>query len=391
MTSSLSLWIENTPPMPKGFTANTLILEQRNLHEKAKASLKKVFTELSKGPQGLNSCEADFVRSPRTPIPQDWTQIQIGALDQAVFSWEKTNSVGADIQRDGNDTAHTNIYMLSSQFNSVETTGRYPIRPGTAYEHYQNDRTQGPEVQIQFRPEQAEAINCAANEGLNGLVYVLNEKTQNAVEYGYFAPTGNQLDAVIKDLRDKHIEYLCVRSVPTRRSQKIHQFFGAAPHYSPLHSTPQDEEDKNYEIQFLTALHCYRAQLHYALQVAEMDEKPIIVKIVALGLGVFNNNPKAIAKAFYQAGKEYEQQLKTNRVSVRLQLFQNGYNARGQPTPAREMAQLLKLKEISPISHTQGRTRSLNLRPLFLIITLISAVTLYFFLSKLYGGRRSCL
>ena len=91
---------------------------------------------------------------------------------------------------------------------------------------------------------------------------------------------------------------------------------------------------------FLCALNGFRAQFQHAINLANNQEKAVIFKPTAVGLGVFGNAPSIVAKAFYQVAKEREAELKKADCIVRFQVF------RGEG-PSAEMAKKLKLSEFS--------------------------------------------
>jgi hypothetical protein len=103
---------------------------------------------------------------------------------------------------------------------------------------------------------------------------------------------------------------------------------------------------KENELAFLCALHAYRAQFAHAVKLAQETGKPVILKAIPMGLGVFGNSYVPVATAFYSAGKEFESRLKASGVKVDLQLFNAGYDRSSMvKTAARDMMELLQLTE----------------------------------------------
>lgn len=106
------------------------------------------------------------------------------------------------------------------------------------------------------------------------------------------------------------------------------------------YSIGKRKDGQESEIEFLCALHAYRAQFQQVIQLATLTpEKQVVFKPTAAGLGVFDNKPENIAKAFYVAAKEHENQLREKNVKVRFQVW----TGRGK---AKDMADHLGLNEV---------------------------------------------
>lgn len=320
------------------FTVNKSITEQRNAHNNAKQYLQEEATKINaevffvSPVNGLSCLRVDEIE-----IKQD--------LDTAIFTWENTKGVQGDIQKDGKLFGYVVLYGVASQFNSCEATQRFTPKPGTAVETYQSDPTQGPGAQLQFPNQQVEMINNAANLGFNGLCQVLDDSTKMAVKHGYLTPeTKQSAEIVIRQLQQNgdKMEFLCIGNIPKGKNntEKVYEMLVAAPAFG-MYSMGFAADDQKREIEFLCALSGYRAQFQQAIQLAaSTPEKQVIFKPTATGLGVFGNRAENVAKAFYVAAKEYENQLRAKNVQVCFQVF------RGEGA-ARNMATALGLNEIS--------------------------------------------
>ena len=333
MEQNVKQVIRSTAAIPQDYTSSSSIVTQREAHERAKAVLKKQLPKIN--------ASVSFV-SPYQAKSPSVTDVEISdALDATVFSWEETNGVGSDIQKDGRRSDDSIvIYAVASQFNGCESPGRFTVQPGHAVSVYRNDNTQGPIAQLQFPDDQVELINSAANLGFNGLCYLLDESTKSAVQHGYFTPFSAQSKQVIAALQTKGhlLEYPCVAGVPKGGSQTVHQVMVAAPAFGgyALDDSPNPEQIR--EIQFLCALQSFRAQFQLAIDLATKHDRAVVFKPTAVGLGVFGNDPSVVAKAFYHAAKERQVALKATNCSVCLQVYQG-------TGPAAEMAKLLKLEQ----------------------------------------------
>ena len=320
------------------FTVDKSIAEQRNAHNNAKQYWQEEATKINAevffvSPINGHSCP----RVDEVEIKQD--------LDSAIFTWENTKGVQGDIQRDGRLSDHVVLYGVASQFNSCEATQRFTPKPGTAVVTYESDPTQGPGAQLQFPDQQVEIINNAANLGLNGLCHVLDDRTKMTVKHGYLTPeTKESAEIVISQLQQNgdKMEFLCIGNIPKgeNNTEKVYEMLVAAPAFG-MYSMGLATDDQKREIEFLCALSGYRAQFQQAIQLAELSpEKQVIFKPTAPGLGVFGNRVENVAKAFYVAAKEYENQLRAKNIQVRFQVF------RGEGA-ARNMATALSLNEIN--------------------------------------------
>ena len=310
------------------------IAEQRQAHEKAKEFL-------SDGLRG--AAEVTFVQSPRVPddleIPAFDTVIPEGKLDASVFSWQVTDDVRDNIEKDGNRAEDTVVlYGVASQYNAGESQSRETVPPGQAVDFYEWDPTQGPAAQLAFENKQVELINAAANLGFNGLCNLLDDETKVSSDRGYFTPTKATINKVNAQLKGGTIEYPCVSSIPHGGTKPVHIMLTAAPAFGRYSIDINGADPQAEETQFLCALHAYRAQFEQSITLAQTTGKPVVFKPTACGLGVFGNQVDVVAKAFFQAAAEYQDRLRENRVTVRLQVFEGG-------GPAKEMADSLHLAE----------------------------------------------
>lgn len=316
----IDLFSHSIRPIDPHFTEKTSILRQRKAHHYSKkyleSSLRKInasvtFISPKQNPQSL-------VQASKVTLRQN--------LDQSVFSWENTSGVQGDIQKDGKIPGQIALYGVASQFNACESVIRVTPKPGTAVLTYKDDPTQGPGAQLQFPDEQVEIINNAANLGFNGLCEILNEQTKSSLRHGYLTPTTQKdADALIDQLQTKgnRIEFLCIGNIPkgTRNSQRVYEMLVAAPAFG-MYSLGSIEESQRKEIEFLCALHSYRAQFQQAINLAKVNpEKQVIFKPTAPGLGVFGNRIENVAKGFYVAAKEHEKELKERKIKVQFQVF----------------------------------------------------------------------
>lgn len=323
------------------FTLHNSIEDQRRAHDTAKKNL------IEKA--GSIGAEVTFV----TPLIEAIIGPSINSvkinkdLDGNIFSWQKTDGVQDDIQKDGKLSDRVVLYGVASQFNSCEASDRFTPGIGKAVETYKNDRTQGPLAQLQFPDQQVELINIAANEGLNGLCRILDEETKSTVKHGYLTPeTKESAESLIQALTlvGHQIEFLCIGNIPKGEgnTQKVYEMLVAAPafgRYDFKNSTVTDSQKR--EIEFLCAFWGYRAQFYQVCQIARSNlEKQVIFKPTTPGLGVFGNKVESVAKAFYFAAKEFEWLLKLRNIKVQLQVF------KGQGE-AKNMADMLGLEQCS--------------------------------------------
>lgn len=334
--------INNTPAIDKFYTTKTSIKDQRQAHETAKGILVNLIAKLGgivsffKPPSGLPVVELKDAQK----LPEQGGK----ALKSSVFSWENIQDVQEDIQKDGQRKEdNIVVYGVASQFNSCESPERKTLPPGKATEIYVDDPTQGPRAQLQFGRLQVEVINAMGNRGLNALCHVLDEATKNAIQHGYLTPTSlDMLKNVIERFKTHgdQIQYTCVGNVPTEGTKPVHQLLTAAPAFGDyrLAYLPIKLEE---ELQFLCALHSFRAQFAKVIDLAKEENKPVVFKPAAVGLGVFKNNPEVVAKAFYMAAKEYEQDLADNDVKVKFQVYKG-------TGPGRRIADYLKLSQAAP-------------------------------------------
>ncbi len=323
--------INSTTAIDKKFTSHSIQI-QRDAHEDAKNFLKKLLPKVGAG--------IEIISPPDLACPKVIDVSISNDLDPTVFCWMNTNSVGDDIQTDGKRTDNIIVvYGVASQFNGCESPSRATVPPGQAVPVYEGDGTQGPEAQLQFGKHQVELINCGGNKAFNGLCYVLDDATRTAVEHGYFTPSKDEAEKVIQQLTEKgkNIEYLCVGNIPTDGQKPVYLILVAAPAFGMYTKNNTVTGKNREEIEFLCALHGFRAQYQQCINLAKREGKEVIFKPAAVGLGVFKNDPKVVVKALYQASKEFETELRNNKVSVRFQVRGAG--------AAKFIADTLKLKQ----------------------------------------------
>jgi hypothetical protein len=316
------------------------IAEQQKAHSAAKAFLQE---------QGRGvGTSVEFVRPPKMVCPKLADVTIKKDLDGAVFSFQHTNGVQGDIlaagKRQGNQEV---IFVAASQFNAGEAPGAYTVKPGEACSTYKGDITQGPQAQLSFSDDQVELLNCGANRGFNGLSGILDENTKTAAKNGYFTPTGPQSDAVIDQLRTKgdQIEYACTTSRPKDGSKNVHMMLCATPAFGQYRGQGNAiTQEQQHEVEFLCALHSYRAQFSQSIEIAKSTGNPVLLNAYGVGLGVFGNDPGVVAKAFYLTAKEAEAALKENKVSVQFQIFKKS-EASAADLKSIQLASALGLKQ----------------------------------------------
>ena len=331
---SKQIHLADIQPIDPHFTATQSISEQKKAHSIAKRYL-------SQQAQIIHA-DVAFVSPPPHCCPKV-NEVRIEkALDQTIFSWENTNGVQGAIQKDGTLLNYVVLYGVASQFNACEAISPMTPKPGTAVKTYNTDHTQGPGAQLQFPVEQVEIINNAANLGFNGLLPVLDDTTKDAIKHGYLTPqTKESADTVIRQLRENghKIEFVCIGNIPNKKgnTQKVYAILVAAPAFGMYKKKSQITDDQMKEMEFLCALQGYRAQFYQAIQLASSNpKKQVIFKPTTPGLGVFDNRVEAVAKGFYVAAKEYQDQLREKNIRVQLQVY------KGQGD-AKQMADMLHL------------------------------------------------
>ncbi len=328
-------------PIAPNFTQITEIAVQRQRHGEAKTYLQGSLNNIG--------AQVSFISPPKSSCPSlEQVTINPQNLSADVFSYEFTNGVQGDIQRDGNRLGdEVVVYSAASQYNGAEAIQRETIKPGEACKAYRGDNTQGPQAQLAYPPEQVECINDGANIGFNGLCTVLDDTCKGAVAHGYLTPRSRgDANQVVKQLREQghQVEYLCVANKPRGGFKPVHLILAAAPAFGGyVHQNAAVSPETQHEIQFLCALHAYRAQFAQCVALAKEQGKPVIFKASAAGLGVFGNDPKVVAAAFYQAATEYQDELKANNVQVRFQIFRKDEKADDRATA---FANALGLKQL---------------------------------------------
>lgn len=317
---SLEEMMGNVLPIAGNFTTIKTIEEQRLAHESAKEFLRCGLERLG--------ATVDFISHQAVDSPSlNEIIINPGLLDPTVFQAQYTTGVLDDIKRDGNRIKDkVVVYGAASQFNGCEAPDKYTISPNNAVKTYQTDRTQGPQSQLAFSAQQVELINCGGNLGYNGLCNTLDEDTKDQVRHGYFTPTQEKAENIITLLRNNghKIEYPCVANVPLDGQKEVHLILVAAPAFGEYAQVNSAKGEHRNEIQFLCALHSFRAQFEKCVALGEKTSLPVEFKATAVGLGVFGNHPEVIAKAFYQAALEYQASMKANQVTVQFQIFNLG-------------------------------------------------------------------
>lgn len=333
------------------FTTIHTLEEQIEAHDRAKAFLQDSMKKLGGS--------VDFVVSqPRMNIPDRDSFADITDLDKDLFFMELTAGVGRDIQNDAKKKGRVVLYGVASQFNGGEAPSRRTVSLDRTIITYRNDGTQGPQAQLQFPDGQILIINLGAHLGYNGLCRVLDEDTKNTIQHGYFTPTQDQRDLIIALLKDNGhlIEYPCYGNIPKGdgNSEKVYEMLAAAPAFGRYNQDLEPEEQE--EIQYLCAVHSFRAQFHEAIKLAkENPDKQLIFKPTGVGLGVFGNDEQVVAKAFYVAAKEYEKRLKKNNVQVRFQVYYSDW----ERSKAGKLVKALELSEfVDDTSSSDSRSSS---------------------------------
>ena len=327
-------------PIPGQFNIEATIEQQRACHEKAKLFLQQSLPVMGSTLQCVSPPQ-----KPIQPYQQHWI-LPKEPLDASVFSWERTRGVLQDIQKDATRPEETLVlYGAASQFNGSEAMDQTTYPPGQAHTLYQYDMTQGPQAQLAFAKEQVELINIGANLGWNGLCHVLDDTTKSALQHGYLTPIDQaSCNQLIQQCQERgHLaEFPCIEGFPQGTTKKsVHLMLVAAPAlgiYLP-HSIPQ--ETQNALVYFIATI-CWRAQFHQALQLAKTSGKPVIFKPAGVGLGVFGNEPRAVAQAYYHVCQEFVEEFKKHQVSVRWQLF-----GESLINPSGKVIQHLQLKKFS--------------------------------------------
>lgn len=336
--TKLEKFIGLVPTIADNYNSEKTSAEQTVAHKHAKEFLKY----LRKA-----NIKVEFMSPPSTALPSvsDVT-IQKNKLNPKIFSFRITYDVQKDIKKDGNSKEDVVIaYGVASQYNGCESQGKFAVQPGSANEMYKNDESQGPKAQLSFHPIQVEWINCAGNLGYNALSQVLDDDTKDLMMHGYLTPTKDKGEILIDQLKTKGhlIEFPCIGSKPQGGKKDVYQFLVAAPAFGDYADKTTVVKGKEQdEIQFLFALHSFRAQFNQCIELAKKHQKPVRFNPTAVGLGVFENNPQIVAKAFYRAALEYQQQFQKHQVEVIFQVHHKDFTKKGNATI---MANALNLKE----------------------------------------------
>ncbi len=260
----------------------------------------------------------------------------VNTLNQNVFSMEITRGVARTIKEASEKTDVVTAVVAASQLNGAESQLRTLVSPGIVRFAYEADGTQGPAAQLTNSDEILELINLGAHRGVNYAIHILSEETKTAVQGGYLTPTSKEQAARLTEelkVKGARIRVPYVGAVPENAgTNKVYQVFVSAAAFGRYDLGGQTEEQKR-EIQYLVALHSYRAQFEAALKLNRDTGKPVELKAVGMGLGMFGNEPHIIAQAFYDAAIEYERALENAKVKVKFQVFQ-----RNDQTPPEEKA-----------------------------------------------------
>jgi hypothetical protein len=339
--------VSEKKPMIAGFNESTLIDQQRLHHELAHTfiglcmGLMDGFFHVTRPGRLLNENLLDLVNP----------EIKGEGFDPKFVSFEYTRGVKEDILRDSNNDNIRFVYTAASQFNGAEAKDRYLNAPGAAVEGYNLDYTQGPQAQLAFSPEQVEAINVAAHIGWNGLCDVLDDDTKRTLNFGYFTPNSTEFNRICQQLVENgsFIQYPVVTSTPTGGKSPVTMVLVAAPAFGIYVLKPCLDDEQRKLIEFLCAFNAFRAQLNTCFDIAKAKmvgkSQKIVLKVAAVGLGVFENNPDVVAKALYQALLIFSPRFESNNIEVRFQVFRN--TNRADPN-AQKVVHLLGLKECQP-------------------------------------------
>lgn len=319
--------IEEPPAFKDPDQKGDFLKEIRKASDTAKQIVKTIFAEKIQG-------SIDYVSPPSLHTPSFY-EVTIDPQffqKNLTFSWKPTQGVQQDIIQDGTREENNSVvYGAASQFNGCEAVDREVIPFGNAVSNYKHDPTQGPQAQLAFSEDQVELINAGGHLGFNGLSKMLDADTITYHVHGYFTPKQSIAAKVIDQLKTRGhlIEYTAVSSIPKNANAKkpVDMVLVAAPAFGIYDFFDDCEEEQKSEIQFLFALHSFRAQFNYCIQKAKERNHPVIFKPAATGLGVFENKIEAVAKAYYQAATEFDKQLKEHNVTVEFQSFYTCSNA----------------------------------------------------------------
>ncbi|HEV8052678.1 MAG TPA: hypothetical protein VGP47_09295, partial [Parachlamydiaceae bacterium] len=254
--STIISTIQSTPPIAQDYTSESSIDEQRIAHETSKA---EGFAKLK-----ILGASVEVVSPAHHLIPEISPKYEDIVIDRklnpAVFSWEATNGLQADIIKDGKrEDENIVIYIVETQFNGCESSGRNTPKPGSAVETYKKDklkldRIQGPPAQLAFDPLQVETTTYMANLGFNGLANLLTEDTKDAVQHGYLSPTRKNIDHLNflfknKTEREK-IEFLCIANQPLEGTKPVHQILISAPAFGKYSIDGSIFQSQKLDLQF---------------------------------------------------------------------------------------------------------------------------------------------
>jgi len=251
-------------------------------------------------------------------------------LNPNIFSYRETTGVQKFIQQ-FRDSGCTDIHVFgaASQFNSTEAAEAFVPKCGFAHQFAQNDHTQGPAVQKENR-KIFEVIGVAANFGLNSLSNVLNtELAYNALSNGYLMPNKEQLAAVV----DCFIQNGDKMEVTCYHCDGVEVVLTAAPATGYNPAKKSFDSNMNDRLEQNAAALAYSAQFNRYIELLKANsdsEKRLVGHMTGVGLGVFANNPVAVANGFKQAALQFQQDLNQldidpNRVKVIYEVFTSDF------------------------------------------------------------------
>ncbi len=269
-------------------------------------------------------------------------------LDPQIFCWSRTRGVEKDILAASKKTGEIHLFGVASQYNSTEAISAFTPPPGQAMSYSEADNTQGPKSQ-RTNPLLFELVNgYLANGGFNMLANVLDEKSMPALYHGYLTPQDVETEeSVAQNFKDRwtHVEQPCVSSHPDQGgSESVYLMMSAAPAYGHYGSpkTPLS----SITIQFYAALANFTAQFNQVLHLAQSNpDKKIVYHAAAVGLGVFENNPDKVGRAFAIAADHFKNQLLSSEIPLEQVRVQ--FEVFGSTLPARQCVESIGLKEKS--------------------------------------------
>ena len=331
------------PSSPLTFTKTASIATQRDC-----ASAAQSFLEI--GITNLNGSCSFISADPAAPIAMADVTIN-GKLDEGVYSIEYAPMVQDQMGADAKNSKIIAVYGVASQYNGAEAPNTTPVPIGGAEKAYSKDKTQGPGAQRMYSTDQVELINHAVYKGMNAIANVLEEDTKATLLGGYLIPANTDMAQKVIDQFKKNghkMASTCIgnnlrgakdHEAPGDRPNQVYMVLAAAPALgnsyldggqNPTGVEVTITEDQKQELSFQTTLWAYRSLFKQGIALAkaqkelpEGQQKQVIIKPAALGLGAFENSPVAVAKAYYQAANEYAAALKESNIQVCLQIRPN--------------------------------------------------------------------